>query len=239
MKLSAKAFEHSYAVIQQSKKHPFNAQMMRGTLSLDRFSYYIEQDSLYLTDFARCHAILASKAPSSHIRTFLHYADLAFVTEQEVVHQFFKDRYNFKATHHVSPATVSYTSYLLRTCALEPIEVGVAALLPCFWIYHDVGKYIALHSTQSNPFARWIEEYSSPEFEESVKEMIAIFDELSTFTTDATRKKMVDAFHKSACLEWHFWNDAYHKKQLEPIDALNLNLTSSLSDIGNLRNFSQ
>ena len=94
---------------------------------------------------------------------------------------------------------------------MEPVEVGIAAVLPCFWVYRDIGLYIAQSSANNNPYARWIEAYSSDDFSQAVNQAISIFDELGLQTTEAIRQKMLDAFYKSTCFEWHFWNDAYNQ----------------------------
>ena len=136
------------------------------------------------------------------------------------MHEFFKKIFKFQGTEKVTPATISYTSYLLKACSLEPVEVGVAAVLPCFWVYWDVGLFIAQSSKSKNPYSKWIETYSGEEFAKSVKEAIHIFDSISKNTTQALKEKMLEAFYKSACLEWHFWNDAYHKVTFDDFSNL-------------------
>jgi thiaminase/transcriptional activator TenA len=211
MKLSEKAWKTSSKVIEAIKRHPFNQALKNGSLPLNKFAYYIEQDTLYLRDFARCHAIIASKIQLEYVRPFLRYSDYTFVAEQEVVHHFFRKTFNFQETGLFTPATLSYTSYLLQVCSIEPVEVAVAAILPCFWVYREVGLDIAKGAAHHNPFARWIETYAGDDFGSSVNEAIDIFDALSTKTTAAIKSKMLDAFYKSTCLEWHFWNDAYNE----------------------------
>jgi thiaminase/transcriptional activator TenA len=211
MKLSQKAWEMSSKVIEAIKEHPFNLELMDGTLLFDKFACYIEQDSLYLQDFARCLAIIASKVSSEYTRRFLHYADSTFLVEQEIVHEFFKSSPEFTKTNSLTPATLSYTSYLFRICSNEPVEVGIAALVPCFWVYREIGFFIAKGAKKNNPYERWIETYSSDNFSRTVNEIIGIFDELAKQDSRAIQDKMLDAFYKTTCLEWHFWNDAYNK----------------------------
>lgn len=211
MKLSKQAWEMSSGIIEAIIQHPFNQELMIGNLERDKFAYYIEQDSLYLQDFARCHAMIASKISLSHVRQFLTYADNTFIAEQEVVHQFFKKTFGFKETGFLTPATLSYTSYMLRICSIESVEVAVAVILPCFWVYREVGLFIAKNSNNKNPYARWIETYSGEDFCKTVEEVIGIFNYLADNSTHSTQQKMLDAFYKSTCLEWHFWNDAYNK----------------------------
>jgi thiaminase/transcriptional activator TenA len=190
---------------------------MNGTLERDKFSFYIEQDSLYLQDFSRCHALIASRIPLQYVRAFLRYADFALIAEQEVVHQYFKNEFRFQEIGILTPATIAYTNYLLRMCSMEPCEIGIAAILPCFWIYREVGLYIAEHSMASNPYARWIEIYASKDFSKSVDEAIGIFNDSASKANEITRQKMRDAFYTSSVLEWHFWNDAYEKRGFDTI----------------------
>ena len=210
MKLSTQAWAFSSTIIDGINRHPFNQELMNGSLARDKFAFYIEQDSLYLQDFARCQALIAAKIPLQFVRDFLGFAEETFIAEQEIVHQFFKNRDGFVDSGFLSPATLAYTNYLLRTCALEPVEIAIAAVLPCFWIYREVGLNIAKQANKDNPYSRWIEAYASDEFNASVNKAIVIFDALSENTSAAIRQKMIVAFYKSACLEWHFWNDAYH-----------------------------
>ena len=217
MKLSTKAWNNSASIYEAIINHPFNQELMKGSLNQDKFACYIEQDVLYLQDFARCHAIMASKASLDHVRKFLKYSDYTFVAEQEIVHQFFKKAFDFKESGLITSATISYTSYMLRSCLNDSVEVGMAALLPCFWIYREVGNYIAKYADKSNPYYRWIETYTSEDFTNTVDEAIDIFNILAENTTENIRQKMIDAFYKSACLEWHFWNDAYKMKSFDDV----------------------
>jgi thiaminase/transcriptional activator TenA len=211
-KLSERAWKKSATVIQAIKQHPFNMELAAGTLDRALFAYYIEQDTLYLQDFAKSLALIAGRAPVTLVRDFLSLAEGALIAEQEVVHGFFRDTFQFNETGNVTPATLSYTSYLLATSALAPVEVAIAAVLPCFWVYREVGLSIAANSTSldQNPYARWIETYSGTEFAAAVHKAIAAFDTVALEASEATRQVMLEAFYKSTVLEWHFWNDAYH-----------------------------
>ena len=154
MSLSQKAWELSAPIINAIKDHPFNQELMAGSLRQDIFAYYIEQDTLYLQDFARSLALIASRVPLPYVRQFLSYSEGAFIAEQEGVHQFFRNTFNFQETGLLSPATLSYTSFLLRMCTQEPVEVAIAAVRPCFWVYREVGAMIAQHADSANPYAR-------------------------------------------------------------------------------------
>ena len=40
----------------------------------------------------------------------------------------------------LAPTNLAYTSYLTAVAYAGPIHETVAALLPCYWIYWEVGK---------------------------------------------------------------------------------------------------
>lgn len=212
-KLSTKAWENASPLIRAIKTHPFNQQLMRGNLNPDIFAYYITQDSRYLLDYSRSLALIAAKAPAEYIRKFLQYSEMAFVAENQVVHDHFRKKFDIQESKKVTPATLNYGNFLLRTAAIEPLEVAIAAVLPCFWVYQEVGLSIAKESTSNNPFARWIETYSSKEFFTAVEEAIAIFDKVAEQASDSLQQQMLDAFIQSTWMEWHFWNDAYNKEE--------------------------
>lgn len=215
--LSQEAWKNSATIIEAIKAHPFNQSLMKGDLSLKKFGFYIEQDALYLQDFARALAYIAATGPLQYVRDFLRYSEATFIAEQEVVHQFFRKSFHLQETGKLTPATLSYTSYLLRTCTMESLEVAIAAVLPCFWVYQEVGLFIAQSAEKNNPYSRWIETYASEGFGKNVKGVIDIFDSLAQNTTETIRQKMLDAFYKSTCLEWHFWNDAYHQTYFDEL----------------------
>lgn len=213
-KLSEIAWQKTSKIIKKIQSHPFNLELASGDLAMDKFAYYIEQDSYYLKYFSRSLAMIASRSPFDFIKDFLSFSEGALVAEQEVVHVFFRKTFNFKDTGKLTPAALCYTNYLLKTSSIDPIETAIAAVLPCFWVYQKVGTSIAntTDTKSRNPYLRWIENYSGEEFENSVKKAIAIFDEIALSVSDKIRLSMLDAFYKSTVLEWHFWNDAYHKK---------------------------
>ena len=210
-KLSKLALDGSIDIVEAIKNHPFNVELSDGSLEKPKFKYYIEQDSLYLKDFARSLAMIAARAPEKFMEQFLSFSGDALVAEQEVVHDFFRKKLDIQESGLLSPATIAYTSFLLQACAIAPVEVAIASVLPCFWVYRIVGQSILEKNkaNKQNPYWSWIETYASEEFSEGVDNAIKIFDEVAASTSDTVRSSMLDAFYKSTVFEWHFWNDAY------------------------------
>ena len=118
-----------------------------------------------------------------------------------------------------SPDCLGYTSYLIAAAYHEPWEVLVAALLPCFWLYWDVGNAISRTAAPDNPYRAWIDTYSDQGFGDAVRAVIAITDEAAAGTTDIMRGRMLAAFTRSCQWEWLFWDSAYQKRGW-PVTAL-------------------
>src|SRR5439155_3247055 len=107
---------------------------------------------------------------------------------------------------------LAYTSYLTAADYNQHWEVLVAALLPCFWIYWDVGRAIAADAAPDNPYRAWIDTYADERFGEAVQKVIAISDRTAEATTAATRAQMLAAFRRACQYEWLFWDGAYQRR---------------------------
>src|SRR6188472_4490641 len=121
--------------------HPFITELAGGTLPIDKFRFFLEQDNLYLQDYARCLAMGAAKSRNEvELRYFV--TDLNQVIEKElpsnrellerVTQMGALDR---GGAWGMAPANVAYTSYM-RSLASHggPLEI-MASLLPCAWSY--------------------------------------------------------------------------------------------------------
>ncbi|MBU1821063.1 MAG: thiaminase II [Bacteroidetes bacterium] len=205
-------WEENLPVFEKTLQLPFNQELQRGTLSTDKFTFYIYQDSLYLADFARALAFTGTRAPGSALLLdFLEFAQNAILVERALHESYFQE-YQIGYTTGKAPGCFAYTNYLLATSAYEPFEVAVAALLPCFWIYKKVGDHIYAHQTKPNPYQNWIDAYAGEEFATAVAKALSICDRLADATTDAIRQRMQQAYATSARLEYIFWDSAYRKE---------------------------
>ena len=111
-----------------------------------------------------------------------------------------------------SPDCFAYTNFLMAAAYHDPWEILVAALLPCFWIYWDVGCVVDRIAAPTNPYRAWIDTYADEGFGEAVRTVIAITDRAATAATPAMRAKMLKAFSRSSQYEWLFWDGAYQRR---------------------------
>lgn len=196
--------------------HAFIRQLAAGTLPLAVFKFYLQQDARYLDDFSRALAITGTKAPdSTQLLRFLEFAQGAIVTERALHESYFQE-YDVQPRAEQSPACFSYTNFLLLTAYRQRYEVSVAALLPCFWIYREVGLHIHREAAPGNPYARWIETYAGEEFGEAVEQAIDTTDRVEEQASTRQKAAMLEHFVISSRLEWLFWDSAYRLERWKP-----------------------
>lgn len=210
MKWSEQAWKAAKPVYDKIIIHPFIQGLINGTLDNEKFVFYIKQDALYLAEYGKVLTGIASKLTNSaHIESFIHFAGDSVAVEKEL-HASFVSKIDMNNTTEPSPGCLLYTSYLLRQLANAPVEVIAAAVLPCFWIYKEVGDYILEHQTKGeNPYQDWIDTYGGEAFAQSVASAIAICDELAGKCTNEQCEAMTDAYVMCSKLEWIFWDSAW------------------------------
>jgi len=201
-------------------QHPFITELSEGTLPLDKFRFFLEQDIFYLDEYARCLAMGAAKARSEReLRYFT--VDLNKVLDAEipsnrsllaqVIRLGAEDRGGSLA---MAPANLAYTSYMqslsLRGGSLEIM----AALLPCAWTYVEIATALQERTETTHPVYRgWIAYFTLPQTVEMVADMRRDFDALVVEEAEARRRELAQIFATSSRLERSFWEMAYTLEQ--------------------------
>ncbi len=210
---SQAAWQGNLALYHDTLALPFNQELATGTLSVERFHHYIIQDAHYLVAYGRALAVAAAKADDADgLMQFTEAAKVAVLVERQM-HGGFMQRFGvtteqFAATP-LTPACHHYTQFLLATAWAEPYPVVLASLLPCFWIYAEVGRAIHASARQPNPYQDWIDTYAGEEFHAAVRGVLATIDRVADGVDARTLQAMHAAYTMSARLEWMFWDSAH------------------------------
>lgn len=214
MRWSEQVWEKAGDIYQQIVQLPFNQKLMQGTLNQETFKCYIGQDALYLADFSRALAMIAARAPSTdQVLTFIRFAEGALAVEGALHADYFRSL-GLPDSVVPSPTCQHYTLYLLHKAAMDNLEVAMAAVLPCFWIYQQVGDHIYQYQTwDNNPYQAWIDTYAGEAFKTVVTAAIACCDEVAHTAGAALRARMDEAFLTASRLEWMFWDSAYRQEK--------------------------
>jgi thiaminase/transcriptional activator TenA len=197
--------------------HPFIQGLTDGSLPEETFRFYAVQDALYLRDFARALSLAAAKAPDEDwIITFNQHAAGALQVERALHESFFREfgltEQQVRATP-LAPTNLAYTSYLLAVAYGAPIHEAVAALLPCYWIYWEVGKTLQRQGSPHPLYQRWIETYGADEFGALVAAVLGLAEGLAAPLPPAACEAMTRHFVTTSRYEWLFWNMGYHREQ--------------------------
>jgi thiaminase/transcriptional activator TenA len=210
------AWQRTAGLRQSIDTLPFNVELSAGTLSREQFQGYIVQDALYLAQYSRILAIAGARGPDAATLRAFGSCALEAVAVEQALHERYLTEFGVDPSRLVdaepSPDCLGYTSFLLATAYHEPWEVSVAALLPCFWIYWDVGSRIARATTADNPYRAWIDTYADEGFGEAVRTVIGITDQAASNTTPKIQACMMTAFIRSTQYEWLFWDGAYKQR---------------------------
>jgi len=198
--------------------HPFITELAAGTLPIDKFRFFLEQDNLYLQDYARCLAMGAAKSRDEvELRYFItdlnQVVDLELPSNRDLLERVTQmgavDR---GGASGMAPANVAYTSYM-RSLALHggPLEI-MASLLPCAWSYVEIATALADRVDRDHPvYADWVGYFSLPENVQVVAAMRRDFDHLveEEASRGARREDIERIFATSSRLEHQFWEMAY------------------------------
>jgi len=200
-------------VFQEIVKHDFVKDLMAGTLSDDVFGFYVNQDTLYLSEYTKVLSIVGIKCYEADETQFYLESATGIIEVEKALHQvFLKKKY---LNPEPTPTCELYTSYMARIVANYGVEVGLAATLPCFSIYKEVGDYIIANQTnkESNKYQDWIDTYAGEEFATSVAKAIEITNKYASTASPETLALMEEVFIKTSKLEWMFWDSAYKQEK--------------------------
>jgi thiaminase (transcriptional activator TenA) len=196
--------------------HPFITGLTDGTLPPDSFAFFVVQDGLYLRQYASALAAVASRAPRPEaMRMFARHAADAVAVEQELHAQLLPALgISGEATvsAEAAPTNLAYTSYLLATIRGGTYAEGIGAVLPCYWIYREVGKELLRHGSPDPRYQRWIDTYGGDEFGQVVRDVIAEADTVGASLSGTERELVRRHFRTTSRYEWMFWDMGFRKE---------------------------
>jgi thiaminase/transcriptional activator TenA len=196
--------------------HPFLAGLTDGTLDRAAFRFYIVEDSHYLTEFARALSVAASKAPKDPWIVAFDRDAIATLESERLLHESYFHDFGLSEeelrARPLAPTTLAYTSYLLATAWSRPFAETLSAMLPCYWIYAEVGKALRKRRSPDPLYQRWIDEYGSESYEATVQAVLGIMDEVAAEESASSRANMVRHYVTASRYEWMFWDMGFRQE---------------------------
>ncbi|MDF2724166.1 MAG: thiaminase [Paenibacillus sp.] len=198
---------------QASFTHPFVTGIADGSLPLDRFKYYVLNDSYYLSNFAQVQAIGAAKAGDMHtVNRMAAHVQGTYEAEM-ALHRKFSEMLGItdeeKRLFQPAPTAYAYTSHLIRAAYTGHLGDIMAAILPCYWLYYEIGEKLQGAQPEEPIYREWIAAYGGDWFQHLVQEQIDRIDAIAESVTEADRERMKRHFVISSQYEYWFWDMAY------------------------------
>ena len=201
----------------------FLKELAEGSLSNDAFARYIAQDEIYLKNYYNQMYMLADLMDEEQDKNlFLSFAQSGMEGEK-ALHDMLIEKYGIDTEVEASKVTAGYNAHIREGIATGNPCVALASVLPCMWIYNQVGLHILNHSKlEGNPYKEWILEYGQEEFTTGVNKVLKMIDGWASKADSQTREMMDYYYLKAALYEYAFWDYGYHSdgKSYDYIDSL-------------------
>jgi thiaminase (transcriptional activator TenA) len=196
--------------------HPFIKGLASGELSVDSFVQFISQDTHYLQDYVRTLLTLAAKAPDfAATKMLTTHAAAAAAAEAGLHAELMTDLGRDPAellAFDARPTTRAYASFMLATVFTGSFADGLTAIMPCFWIYAEVGQHLKQVGSPNPVYQRWIDSYGSDDYLREVLLALELTDRVGLTLAPEAEAAARRHFRTAARYEWMFWDAAYRQE---------------------------
>lgn len=203
-------------VWEEGYQQPFIRELGAGTLTQERFAFYLKQDELYLNDYAKVHALILTKTSDAEIMKYMVQVQRNIFNVEKDVHNDYLTSFGITqddmAHARQSAFARAYTTNILTIAYSGSLVESLVAVLPCAWVYADYGQRLAAEfadTLATNPYRSWIETYASDEFWQSSVWLIEHIEELVQDLSEEERERLIHIFVTGVEYEYMFWSSAY------------------------------
>ncbi|KSU65140.1 hydroxymethylpyrimidine kinase [Arthrobacter sp. NIO-1057] len=180
----------------------FINQLADGTLKAADFEYYLAQDALYLQRYAQVLAEASALAPDLEAQRFWAHSASEILEGELQLHR----SYLVEGSANPSATTLNYVNHL--AASKQSYAELIAAILPCYWLYQDIGKRLASANHEDHPYKQWLGTYASDEFDLATERAINMVRSAWKLADPGVRERMRLAFVRSAEHEVAFFDQA-------------------------------
>lgn len=195
---------------------PFIRGLADGTLERERFLGYLAQDALYLREYARVLAEAARLAPTPAEQSFWAQSAQGAIAGELALHtSWLTPEAGASAVASAAapgPACTAYLDHLRATAFAGDYATLIAAALPCFWLYTDLGARLQAGEfgdrprSEGHPYASWLATYADPAFASASEQAIGWVTRAAAGAEEERRAGMHRAFLVSSAHERAFFD---------------------------------
>ena len=218
MKTTDKMLEATKELWKSYNEHPFVKGIQDGSLTKDKFKYYIMQDYLYLKEYAKVYAMALVKCENIEQMKFCQNSINGILEDESATHIWYLKNFGEKIEeledYKIKEANENYTSYMKSIALTGDLLDTMVSVLPCAWSYYYIGKKLKetyKENLEDNFYKSWIESYSCEGYEQVARTSIEFVNTLSENIDENKKEKLKDIFIKASIHEMKFWDMAYEE----------------------------
>lgn len=195
-----------------SFEHPFVQSLAAGKLAPEIFRYYLLQDRYYLEHFSKLYSLIAEQTEDQVVQAQLREnAENLKLGELAIREEFFSelaisDKEILETA--IAPTAYHYVSHMYRQLIDGTPNSAFAGMLPCAWLYQEIGVRLIEAGSPDPLYQRWIETYAGEAAAEGIKKERALLDRLYEESSKEEQQQMIEAFVISSKMEYAFWEMA-------------------------------
>lgn len=182
----------------------FVAALVDGTLTGHAFNFYLGQDAQYLASYSRALAALAARAVDPQDSVWWAQSSQTCIVEEAALHRTWLEGCDQVPA---GPVTTAYTDFLLAHTLGDDYVVGVTSVLPCFWLYAQVGAGLP-QVPEGHPYALWLDTYRDPEFTKATSHTLDVVEKAFQQAGPAARARAAHAYLTACRHELEFFDQA-------------------------------
>ncbi|MBN1635525.1 MAG: TenA family protein [Deltaproteobacteria bacterium] len=195
-------------------EHPFVVELYSGILPMDKFIPYILEDYNYLIGAIRNFSIMVSRAESVDVmKELVEIVRLEAESEVKGYGEFLVSLgYSLEDAAQIEPGpmNVAYENFLLITSSFKTVAEALAAVLPCFWSYHEIAVFYQerLPSNPNQVYVDWASVYVSDEYVTLLNKLKGLVDSLGQ---NFDYQKLKEVFIQGSRYEYMYWDAVYNR----------------------------
>lgn len=194
--------------------HGFVRGMADGTLPAESYQFYVEQNLLYLPQYARAIALAVARSRtaeelSEHTASLVNIVDVEIPQNEELLRltRSLTGSTAPRATR-MAPGCRNYTSYLLAVAASGDATDIATLIMPCAWSYGEIARSYQGRVAEHPVYTAWFDFFSSDEYAQLVLRMRRKLDADAAALSEARRAELREIFTTASELELGFWDMA-------------------------------
>lgn len=195
--------------LQMIYSHIFNKKLFDGSLPSSVFGRFLKDDYYYLHHFSETILSLCKHAGSinSILGDLLNRLGRDIVDNELAMQLEYAEHLEY-VLGWVPPAGCcisQYVAFLSETARVAQLPVALCSILPCFWIYSQLG-IMNSRPAPTNPYHNWIATYTADEFLAATQQLVLTISRLAVNASSQVKAQMAHAFSMAVKFELDFFD---------------------------------